>query len=162
MIMPVIFLHSIKDDLANEFGSSTATSYVYNIGKKVGADILGLMKRMGEKFPTQMNEITFNKSLPNRVLGIFAGSGTTEIKELDFDKKFVRARWRDGISVRSRNGKVPVCHFTRGALAGAVQEWFGVKCEALETHCEGMGDRFCEAVIGRPKDITRIAEELKG
>jgi predicted hydrocarbon binding protein len=159
MIMPVIFLHSIKDDLAKEFGSATATSYLYNMGKRVGADILGLMRRRGDKLPTRVDEIAFNKSTPNRALGIFAGSGTTEVKELDFDKKFVRVRWKDGISVRSHNGKVPVCHFTTGAIAGAVEEWFGVKCEALETHCQGMGDRYCEAIIGRPKQVEKMAEE---
>ncbi len=159
-ITPAAFVPSIKERLTDEFGSAIAYAFIYEMGRQVGRDILQLTRRTGFKLPTESNEFPLNKSLPNSVLGIFDGSGTTEVKEVDFKRKFMRARWRDGIAIETHRGRIPVCHFTRGSLAGACQELFGVKCEALETYCQGKGDKFCEAVIGRPKDIAKIAEGL--
>ncbi len=94
-------------------------------------------------------------------LGTLGGWGKVTIVDFDLEKKMARIRWTNGVSVRNRKGKTPVCHFGRGILTGAMEQTFGRKCESLEVSCQGRGDRFCEAVIGEPAEITRLAEQLK-
>ncbi len=94
-------------------------------------------------------------------LGTLGGWGKVSIVNFDLEKKIARIRWTNGVSVRNRKGKTPVCHFGRGILTGAMEQVFGRKCESLEVSCQGKGDRFCEAVIGEPAEITRLAEQSK-
>ncbi len=158
-IMPIMMLHSIENKLKQNFGPVTASTFVYDIGKQLGIDILKTMKKAGMKLPSRASEVTLNKSEAGRTLGVFSGTGTTKIREFDFGKKLLRVQWKDGISVQSRNGKVPVCHYTRGALTGAMEDLFGVKLESMETYCEGMGDKYCEAIIAPEELIEELSEE---
>src|SRR5437879_13538694 len=103
------------------------------------------------KTPTDIQRIASS-------LGTLDGWGKLEIVDFDPSKKFARIRWKNGVSVRNRKGKTPVCHFGRGILTGAIEQTFGRKCESLEVSCQGKGDRFCEAIIGDPAEITRHAE----
>ncbi len=91
-------------------------------------------------------------------LGTLGGWGKLTIVNVDLAKKMARIRWTNGVSVRNRKGKTPVCHFGRGILTGAMEQTFGRKCESLEVSCQGKGDRFCEAIIGDSAEITRHAE----
>ena len=116
-----------------------------NIAKKSGFNI---------KHPGGLEQIADR-------LGTLGGWGKVSIVEFDPEKKIARIRWTNGVSVRNRKGKTPVCHFGRGILTGAMEQTFGRKCESLEVSCQGKGDRFCEAVIGEPAEITRLAEQLK-
>ena len=95
-------------------------------------------------------------------LGTLGGWGKLTIVDVDLAKKMARIRWTNGVSVRNRKGKTPVCHFGRGILTGAMEQTFGRKCESLEVSCQGKGDRVCEAIIGEPAEITRLAEQSKG
>jgi hypothetical protein len=94
-------------------------------------------------------------------LGTLGGWGKLTVVDVDLAKKMARIRWTNGVSVRNRKGKTPVCHFGRGILTGAMEQTFGRKCESLEVSCQGKGDRFCEAIIGEPAEITRLAEHSK-
>ena len=41
----------------------------------------------------------------------------------------------------------PYCYFEGGFIAGCVENIFGKKCQAKETHCAGLGHDYCEFEI---------------
>jgi predicted hydrocarbon binding protein len=156
LFIPVALIHSIEDRLTESFGPITATSFQYSIGKQGGAQYMSMAKKSGLniKNPDDLRQIAER-------LGTLGGWGKLTIVDVDPMKKLARIRWTNGVSVRNRKGKTPVCHFGRGILTGAMEQTFGRKCESLEVSCQGKGDRFCEAIIGDPAEITRHAEQSK-
>ncbi len=140
LLIPVKLIHSIEDRLTESFGPVTATSF--HLAQKAGFNI---------KTPSDIQRIASS-------LGTLDGWGKLEVVDFDPTRKFARIRWKNGVSVRSRKGKTPVCHFGRGILTGAVGEIFGSRCESIEVSCQGKGDSFCEAVIGEPREISRMAD----
>jgi predicted hydrocarbon binding protein len=156
LFIPVGLIHSIEDRLTESFGPITATSFQYEIGKKGGAQYMSIAKKSGFniKQPGGLEQIA-------QSLGTLSGWGKVSVVDFDPAKKIARIRWTNGVSVRNSKGKTPVCHFGRGILTGAMELSFGKKCESLEVSCQGKGDRFCEAVIGEPAEITRLAERSK-
>ena len=153
ILIPVKLIHSIEDRLTESFGPVTATSFQYEIGREGGAQYIHLAEKAGFniKTPTDVQRIASS-------LGTLDGWGKLEIIDFDLIKKFARIRWKNGVSVRNRKGKTAVCHFGRGVLTGAVEEIFGRRLESIEVSCQGKGDRFCEAVVGEPKEISRLIE----
>src|SRR5947208_642841 len=153
LLIPVKLIHSIEDRLTEGFGPVTATSFQYEIGREGGAQYIHLAQKAGFniKTPSDVQRIASS-------LGTLDGWGKLEIIDFDPTRKFARIRWKNGVSVRNRKGKTPVCHFGRGILTGAMEQTFDRKCESLEVSCQGKGDRFCEAIIGDPAEITRHAE----
>ena len=153
LLIPVKLIHSIEDRLTESFGPVTATSFQYEIGREGGAQYIHLAQKAGfnVKTPADIQRIASS-------LGTLDGWGKLEIIDFDLIKKFARIRWKNGVSVRSRKGKTPVCHFGRGILTGAVGEIFGSRCESIEVSCQGKGDSFCEAIIGEPREISRLAD----
>jgi uncharacterized protein len=153
LLIPVKLIHSIEDRLTESFGPITATSFQYEIGKEGGAQYVHLAQKVGigTKSPIDVQRIASS-------LGTHNGWGKVEIVDFDFNKKIARIRWKNGISVRNRKGKTPVCHFGRGVLTGAVEEIFGRRCESIEVSCQGKGDKFCEAVVAEPGEISRLVE----
>jgi predicted hydrocarbon binding protein len=156
LFIPVALIHSIEDKLTESFGPITATSFQYSIGKQGGAQYMSIAKKSG----FNIKQSGGLEQIADR-LGTLGGWGKVSIVDFDLEKKIARIRWTNGVSVRNRKGKTPVCHFGRGILTGAMEQTFGRKCESLEVSCQGKGDRFCEAVIGEPAEITRLAENLK-
>jgi predicted hydrocarbon binding protein len=153
LLIPVKLIHSIEDRLTDSFGPVTATSFQYEIGREGGAQYIHLAQKAGFslKKPTDIQKIASS-------LGTLDGWGKLEIVDFDLANKFARIRWKNGVSVRNKKGKTPVCHFGRGILTGAVGEIFGARCESIEVSCQGKGDGFCEAIIGEPKEISRLAD----
>jgi len=153
LLIPVKLIHSIEDRLTESFGPVTATSFQYEIGREGGAQYIHLAQKAGFRLnsPVDIQKIASS-------LGTLDGWGKLEIIDFDPTKKFARIRWKNGVSVRNRKAKTPVCHFGRGILTGAVGEIFGTRCESIEISCQGKGDRFCEAVIGEPREISRLAD----
>jgi predicted hydrocarbon binding protein len=153
LLIPVKLIHSIEDRLTESFGPITATSLQYEIGKEGGAQYVHLAQKVGigTKSPSDVQRIASR-------LGTHNGWGKVEIVDFDFNKKIARIRWKNGVSVRNRKGKTPVCHFGRGVLTGAVEEIFGRRCESIEISCQGKGDSFCEAVVAEPTEISRLVE----
>lgn len=153
LLIPVKLIHSIEDRLTESFGPVTATSFQYEIGREGGAQYIHLAQKAGFsiKTPSDVQRIASS-------LGTLDGWGKLEIIAFDPAKKFARIRWKNGVSVRNKQGKTPVCHFGRGILTGAVGEIFGTRLESIEVSCQGKGDSFCEAVIGEPKEISRLAD----
>lgn len=47
----------------------------------------------------------------------------------------------------------PVCHFTRGAVTGALLEIVGRKFEVTEVRCAAKGDEYCHFSIGPAKSL---------
>ncbi|ABR56150.1 4-vinyl reductase 4VR [Methanococcus aeolicus Nankai-3] len=37
-----------------------------------------------------------------------------------------------------------LCHFEGGLIAGCLEKIFNKKVQAIETHCAGLGDEFCQ------------------
>jgi len=153
LLIPVKLIHSIEDRLTESFGPITATSLQYEIGKEGGAQYVHLAQKVGigTKSPSDVQRIASS-------LGTHNGWGKVEIVDFDFNKRIARIRWKNGVSVRNRKGKTPVCHFGRGVLTGAVEEIFGRRCESIEISCQGKGDSFCEAVVAEPAEISRLVE----
>jgi len=153
LLIPVELIHSIEDRLTESFGPVTATSFQYEIGREGGAQYIHLAQKAGFslKSPNDIQKIASR-------LGTLDGWGKLQIVDFDPTKKFARIRWKNGVSVRNRKGKTPVCHFGRGILTGAVGEIFGTRLESIEVSCQGKGDSFCEAIIGEPREISRLAD----
>jgi predicted hydrocarbon binding protein len=153
LLIPVKLIHSIEDRLTESFGPVTATSFQYEIGREGGAQYIHLAQKAGFslKSPNDIQKIASS-------LGTLDGWGKLQIVDFDPTKKFARIRWKNGVSVRNRKGKTPVCHFGRGVLTGAVGEIFGTRLESIEVSCQGKGDSFCEAIIGEPREISRLAD----
>jgi predicted hydrocarbon binding protein len=153
LLIPVKLIHSIEDRLTESFGPVTATSFQYEIGRQGGGQYVHLAQKVGLGIKSLSDVQRMASSL-----GTLNGWGKVEVIDFDYTKKFARIRWRNGVSVRNRKGKTPVCHFGRGILTGAVEEIFGRRCESIEITCQGKGDRFCEAVVAEPGEITRLAD----
>src|SRR6266568_2426002 len=132
LFIPVALIHSIEDRLTESFGPITATSFQYSIGKQGGAKYMSMAKKSGLDIKSQ-GDI---QKIAER-LGTLGGWGKLTIVDIDRAKKMARIRWTNGVSVRNRKGKT------------------------LEVSCQGKGDRFCEAIIGEPAEITRLAEQSK-
>jgi predicted hydrocarbon binding protein len=154
LLTPVSLIHAMEDRLTQSFGPVTATAFEYEIGREGGANFVNLARKGGLSIKT-LGDI---QKIAD-TLGTLSGWGKLEVVGFDFKKKQAKIRWTNGVSVRKRNGKTPVCHFGRGILTGAVAEILGSKSESIETSCQGKGDGFCEAVIGEAADIDRLAEE---
>lgn len=153
MFIPVKLIHSIEDRLTQSFGPVTATSFQYEIGRDGGAHYM----RIAEKAGFNIRNFQELQKVARR-LGTLGGWGRLQVTQVDFDKKVLRVRWTNGVSVRNKKGKTSVCHFGRGILTGATEVIFKTGCESLETSCEGKGDNFCEAVIAEPDEIARLAD----
>jgi predicted hydrocarbon binding protein len=156
LFIPIKLIHSIEDRLTKSFGPVTATSFEYEIGREGGAQYIHLAQKTGLDTKTQAGIQRIAD-----ILGTASGWGRLEITDFDVVKRLVRIRWKNGVSVRNRKGKTPVCHFGRGILTGALSEIFGAKCESIEIACEGKGDSYCEAVVGEPREIDRLADTMR-
>jgi predicted hydrocarbon binding protein len=153
LLIPVKLIHSIEDRLTESFGPVTATSFEYEIGREGGAQYVHVAQKVGLGIKSIGDVQRMASSL-----GTLDGWGRVEVIDFDFAKRFARIRWKNGVSVRNRNGKTPVCHFGRGILTGAVEEIFGRRCESIEVTCQGKGDKFCEAIVAPPVEIARLAD----
>lgn len=156
LFIPVGLIHSIEDRLTENFGPITATSLQYEVGKQGGAQYMNIAKKSG----FDIKRAGGLDQIADR-LGTLSGWGKVSIVDFDPSKRIARIRWTNGVSVRNTKGKTPVCHFGRGILTGAMEQTFGRKLESLEVSCQGKGDKYCEAVIGEPAEITRLAEGRK-
>jgi predicted hydrocarbon binding protein len=156
VLIPIKLIHSIEDRLTKNFGPVTATSFQYEIGREGGADYVRVARKAGIELdsPEHIQQIA-------ALLGTSSGWGRVEVVEFNFQKRMARIRWKNGVSVRNRKSRTPVCHFGRGILTGAVSEILGTNCESIEVSCQGKGDKTCEAVIGEPREISRIADTMR-
>ncbi len=155
LFIPTKLIHAIEDRLSESFGPATATSFEYEIGREGGVQYMRIAEKAGFKF-RNFQDLS---SVAER-LGTLAGWGKVMVHEFDPEKKTVSMRWTDGVSVRNKRGNLPVCHFGRGILTGAMETVFGTACDSLEVKCQGKGDAYCEAIIGAPEEISRLANAL--
>ncbi len=146
-------IHSIEDLLEENFGRAAATSFQYEIGKDGGRDYMHIAEKAGYS----LRNLPDLEKLAER-MGTLSGWGRLEVREVNFNKRWARIRWTNGVSVRNKKGKTSVCHFGRGILTGCLEVVFGKRCDSLEVACEGKGDNYCEAVFGEPSDIASMAD----
>jgi predicted hydrocarbon binding protein len=155
LFIPLKLIHSIEDRLTENLGPVTATSFQYEIGKEGGREYM----RMARKAGYDITDVSDVRKLAER-LGTLGGWGKLTVTEVNLEKRITRVRWTNGVSVRNKKGKTPVCHFGRGILTGCAEIIFGKSCESLEVLCEGKGDPYCEAVIGDAAEIELLADSL--
>lgn len=155
LFIPLELIHSIEDRLVDSLGPVTATSFQYEIGKEGGREYMRMARKAGYDI-TDVREV---RKVAER-LGTLGGWGKLTVTDVNLDQRIARVTWTNGVSVRNKKGKTPVCHFGRGILTGCAEVIFGRKCESIEISCEGKGDPYCEAVIGDPAEIENVAESL--
>ncbi len=153
LLIPVKLIHSIEDRLTDNLGPVTATSFQYEIGRQGGRVYARLLDMAGYR----RGDLGASQKAADQ-FGTLAGWGKIEVVESDSEKGIIRVRWRNGLSVRNKKGRTPVCHFVRGVMTGGAEEAWGRRCESVEILCEGKGDSYCEAVVGDPEEVARLAE----
>ncbi len=153
LFIPTKLIHSIEDRLTEDLGPATATSFLYEIGREGGREYMRMARKAGYNV-TDLHDV---RKVAER-LGSMGGWGKVKVTEVDLGKKIAKVQWTNGVSVRNKKGKNPVCHFGRGILTGCAEVIFDSNCDSLEVRCEGRGDPYCEAVIGDPAEIGRVAE----
>ncbi len=154
LFIPVELIHSIEDRLVDMVGPVTAISFQYEIGKQGGSHYIRIAQKAGYDIRDSKDV-----GLIAANLGTLGGWGKVSVEDVDFKKKMMRIRWKNGVSVRpNKKGKTPVCHFGRGVLTGGCEAMFGRELESIELKCQGKGDAYCEAIIGPPESVSRYAE----
>jgi len=75
------------------------------------------------------------------------GLGIPELVRIDLEKPFIRVRIRENFEAEGLSADTPVCHFTRGLLAGALHYVKRVEVKVEEVKCRATGEEYCEFVI---------------
>ena len=77
------------------------------------------------------------------------GWGLIKTYSLDLNRIYGTIRSIDNIegTLRKNKGSDPICHWTRGFLAGYLSAATGREVEVREVKCMGKGDEFCEFEI---------------
>ena len=155
LLMSIGMKRSLESLFVKTFGLPVASSFLYEMGKEVGAHSARLLREAGF---TVMSP----KNLPKagQELATLWGWKTLQTMELDFHNKLFRSRLTGSAYVRNSRGKTPVCHFGRGSAAGTFSIVFGKSCESIEIACEGRRDDYCELMVGTPRRIARQAENF--
>lgn len=157
LLKPVKLIRSIEALLTKTFGRVNASNLLYEIGKETGRhSVTGVEKDIDKA--SSVNKF-------QQVCSSFApvwGWERLRTKNFDFSKRVVISNGEGSVYVRKKTGRISVCHFGRGALAGALGIVLRADCESLEIACEGKGDGYCEIVSGAPDEIARLAESLEG
>ena len=84
------------------------------------------------------------------------GWGKIEFKDLVFSKAHGRVIVKDSFEAKEyRKSHIPVCHFIRGYLAGALSTILNAEVSLTETKCAAKGDDHCEFQIQRPRRTFR-------
>ncbi|MEM2339963.1 MAG: V4R domain-containing protein [Candidatus Bathyarchaeia archaeon] len=76
-----------------------------------------------------------------------AGMGVVEFLNVDLEEGYASVRVYGSFEADGRKKGRPICHVTRGLLAGFFEEALGKKVKAAELKCAAMGNDFCEFEI---------------
>jgi len=153
--VPADFIRSIGDALERDFGETTASALLYEIGRASGKGYVDSAKKIG----LEMKTVEDVKNL-FRVLAEEFGWSTDHEFDVDFPGKFARIRWKNGVEARPGRRKALRCHIGRGILAVGAETLFGVPCDCIEVQCQAQGAPYCEVVVGEKEKIMAFAETL--
>ena len=135
--------------LQREFESiigPTAHSIIYSSGK----DFAGAVEsNLREKIIHLWSKVSSRK-VAERMLKQFRqwGYGKAEIIEFDESEPRIKLKVENSANADGYSeSDEPVCHFTRGILAGAVSVLFDQDMDCVENKCIAQGDEYCEFEI---------------
>lgn len=150
---PVKLIRSIEALLVRTFGGITASNLLYEIGKEAGRHSITSV----DKEISRISSVRRFQQVCSNFAPVW-GWERLQTKEFNFEKRLVISIGEGSIYVRNKTGRIPICHFGRGTLAGALQAVLRASCESIEIACEGKGDNYCEVITGAPSEIARLAE----
>ena len=141
VIMPRGMFWALWSAFEKIFAQSGLIVVLYDSGKKMGEHAA---KRIGELFGLSGRKLV--EALAQA--GQATGWAITEIKEIDFENCSATVVVKEGFeAIVWKKKPYPVCHWTRGYLAGYLSSVFKKQVEAEETKCLAKGDEHCEFVI---------------
>jgi hypothetical protein len=141
VIMPRGMFWALWTAFEKIFTKSGLVVILYESGKKMGEHAA---KRISKMFGLRRKQLV--EALAQA--GQATGWAITEIKEIKFKNCSATIVVKDGFEAAVwRRKPNPVCHWTKGYLAGYLSVVFNKPVEATETKCLAKGDEYCEFVI---------------
>ncbi|MFC2143834.1 V4R domain-containing protein [Candidatus Aenigmatarchaeota archaeon] len=138
-------LVSIQEEIIQEMGSK-GVKILYAGGKIGGNELVKkLMRMMG---------VSGMKTVDLLATGCteMLGWGIVSVLKCDFDKNHAVFNVEDSPLGIKRQSKA-FCHIERGLIAGAMEEIFGKKIDAIEVKCRSLGHPFCQFDIKPTKEF---------
>lgn len=149
-------LVSIQEEVIHDMGNN-GVKILYTGGKIGGNELVKkLMKMMG---------LSGMKTVDLLAIGCteMLGWGIVSVLKCDFDKNHAVFNVEDSPLGVKRQSKA-FCHIERGLIAGAMEEIFGKKMDAVEVKCRSLGHPFCQFDIKPTKEFdpkdTIVREQL--
>jgi len=140
MILPRRLLSGVFAGLRRDIGPP-AWALAYNEGLLLGEELAKSLKKMLEASPREYLKI---------MAKFYTALGWGRVTDADFDTRSRRGyvEIEDNFEVEAYGtwGE-PVCHYTRGVIAGVVTEIVGGHFLVTETHCRAKGDSRCKFII---------------
>lgn len=143
VVMPISLLRNLFEEIEKILTPSGFAAVFYNAGKRSGENFANYYrKKFNPKTKEELVELLFScvKAI---------GWGLIKTYSLDLNRIYGTIRSIDNIegTLRKNKGSEPICHWTRGFLAGYLSAATGKEVEVKEVKCMGKGDEFCEFEI---------------
>lgn len=143
VVMPISLIGNLFNEIEKILTPSGFAAVFYNAGKRSGENYAEYYrKKFNVKTKEELAELL---SLSTRAIGWTL----SEAYYFDLNRIHGRIRLIDNIEATMKKNKrrEPVCHWTRGFLAGYFSAVTGKEIEVREVKCVGKGDEFCEFEI---------------
>ena len=143
IVMPMTLLKNLFEEIEKILTPSGFAAVFYNAGRKSGENYAQYFR---EKFGLKSKEELIETVT---ICTSAIGWGIVETYTLDLSIPAGSVRVKENIEavMRGKGATQPVCHWTRGFLAGYLTAVTGVDVEVVETKCLGKGDEYCEFEI---------------
>lgn len=155
--MAFVSLREIQKEMLEELGGR-GVQIIYTSSKKGGYE---LAKQL-----SSVMGVSGSKAIDLLVIGCRDLTGWGNFKLVDYksDEKKAIFQVTNGPFAETK-AKAESCHFTRGLIAGAMEQILGGEIDAVETKCASKGDAYCEFVVQPSKNFDtksqRVKEQLK-
>ncbi len=137
VMLPMISLVQLQKKLEDD-------GYQYNIYKLLKEFGINWAKDLATKYKFKSSDI-FEWGSKSVTL---AGWGDVLVVSADVENKVIKFRLMNSAVVEFYGkSEVPVDHFFRGMVAGAMSAVYGVDMDCVETSCKALGAQFCEFVV---------------
>ena len=141
IIMPIVVFQALWDGFERILTDSGMAVLLYNSGKQTGVMLANCMKQM---FKLEGKDVIRAMAQALRNMGW----GVLKIKKINVEYSYALLTMEESFEAMAwKRRPYPVCHWTRGFLAGAMTIQFKKKVEATETKCIAKGDEKCEFEI---------------
>lgn len=143
VVMPLSLLGNLFSEIEKILTPSGFAAVFYNAGRRSGQNFAKYYReKYNPKTKEELVELLFQCT---RAIGW----GLIETYSLDLDRIRGKIRSVGNIeaATRKNKGTEPMCHWTRGFLAGYLSAAVGREVEVREVKCIGKGDEFCEFEI---------------